>query len=373
MRGSWKLITIKGISVYLHWTFLILVSWIVVSNFMTGAAPTQYMWSLLLIAAVFVCVTLHELGHALVAKKFGIHTKNIILLPIGGVAAIEKIPDKPKQELAISIAGPLVNIVIAALLLLLLPPQAPFWKIREGIITLEGDHFLYNLFIVNLSLALFNLIPAFPMDGGRIFRALLSFKMTYVTATSIAAAVGKVIAFFFIGTGLLSFNPFLALIGLFIIVSARTEEYYLRLKALVKGIKLKELLMHDFNKLEGDMTVGEASSILLNNHNKYFVVMEGATPIGTINRMEIVKAVADMRDQEIISNLTTGNRKFLDGDCEVETVLEKLSGNNERIYPVMENNRFAGVINFQHIIEYLLLNKPHTGEYDRIKSLAGLL
>jgi predicted transcriptional regulator len=238
---------------------------------------------------------------------------------------------------------------------------------------MHGHDFLYNLRIVNIGLAVFNLIPAFPMDGGRILRALLGFKLNYIQATTIATNVGKIIAVIFIAAGILLINPFLPVIGIFIIFSAGAEEYYLRLKSLVKGIKLNEVLMYDYNALQTNMTVKEAANILMSNHSKYFVLMDGANPVGAINRLEIVKAISEMNYNEPLKKLITKKLDYLNGNQEVETVLEKLAHNDERIFPVMENNQFMGVINLNHIIEYLLLNKVETKEHDRIKSLVGLL
>jgi len=373
MRGAYKLLSIRGINISVHWTFLLLIGWVLLVNASKGNNVEYLSWSVLFILAVFACVTLHELGHALMAARFGIKAKNIVLLPIGGIASIEKFPENPRQELAISIAGPVVNIIIASLLWLILLPNTSFLETPQDISIMHGHDFLYNLRIVNIGLAVFNLIPAFPMDGGRILRALLGFKLNYIQATSIATNVGKFIAVIFIAAGILLINPFLPVIGIFIIFSASAEEYYLRLKSLAKGIKLNEVLMYDYNALQANMTVKEAANILMSNHSKYFVLMDGARPAGTINRLEIVKAISEMNYNEPLKKLATKELEYLNGNQEVETVLEKLAHNDERIFPVMENDQFIGVVNLNHIIEYLLLNKVDSKEYDRVKSLVGLL
>jgi|RhiMetdeSRZDD1v2_1073273.scaffolds.fasta_scaffold12365_3 Zn-dependent protease len=373
MRGAYKLLSIRGINIFIHWTFLLLIGWVLLVNGSMGNNIEQLTWSVLFIVAVFACVTLHELGHALMAARFGIKAKNIVLLPIGGIASIEKFPDNPRQELAISIAGPVVNIIIACLLWLILLPHTSFMETPQDISIMHGHDFIYNLRIVNIGLAVFNLIPAFPMDGGRILRALLGFKLNYIQATTIATTVGKIIAVIFIVLGILFINPFLPVIGIFIIFSAGAEEHYLRLKSLVKGVKLNEVLMYDYNSLQANMTVQEAANVLNSNHSKYFVLMDGANPIGAINRLEIVKAIAEMNYNEPLRKLVKVKLEYLNGNNEVETVLEKLAHNDEHIYPVMDNSHFLGVVNLNHIIEYLLLNKVDTKEYGRIKSLVGLL
>jgi len=372
MRGSYKILTIRGISIQIHWTFLLLIGWVILVNANAGNNVEQLSWSLIFLLAVFVCITLHELGHALMAARFGIQAKEIVLLPIGGIASIEKFPDNPRQELAISIAGPLVNIGIAGLLWLLIP-NIPLISNQPHMTIMHGHDFLYNLRLVNVILAIFNLIPAFPLDGGRILRALLGLKLNYIQATTIAATVGKVIAILFIASGIVLINPVLPAIGVFIIFSAGAEEYYLRLKSLVKGIKLNEVLMYDYNSLQANMTVQEASNVLNSNHSKYFILMDGINPVSSIKRMEIIKALAEMNYNEPVKNLVREHIECLNGDKEIDTVLEKLAKNDERIFPVMDNSHFIGVVNLNHIIEYLLLNRVNTKEYPRIRSLAGLL
>lgn len=373
MRGASRILRIWGISIYIHWTFLLLIGWVILINGRMGNNIEQLSWSFLFLTAVFACVTLHELGHALMAARFGIKAKEIVLLPIGGTASIEKFPDNPRQELLISIAGPLVNIVIAVLIWSFEPAGTAFFERPQNVSIMHGPDFMYNLRMVNIGLVIFNLIPAFPLDGGRLLRALLGFKLNYIQATTIAAAIGRVIAVAFIALGIVFINPVLAAIGVFIVLSAGTEEYYLRLKSLVKGIRLNEVLMYDYNSLQANTTVQEAAGILESNHSKYFVLMDGFQPVGAINRLEIVKAIADMKYKEPLKNLVNEELEFLNGRNEIETVLEKLAQNDERIFPVMDNSSFTGVVNLNHIIEYLLLHKANTKDYGRIKSLVGLL
>lgn len=373
MRGTFKILKVRDINVSVHWTFLFLVGWVVLVNFRLGNNIPDLGWSLIFIVAIFACIALHELGHALMASRYGIKAKNVVLLPIGGIASIEKFPGNPKQELMISLAGPLVNIAIAALLLPLIQPYTPFWEYRPGASITHGHDFFYNLHVANVGLVLFNLIPAFPLDGGRVLRALLGFRLNYVRATAIASYVGKLVAVSFIAIGILFSNFLLPLVGIFIIFSASMEEYYLRVRSLVKDMKLKEMLMYDYNSLQSNTTVKEAASVLMNNHGKYFVVMDGASPVGSINRMEIIKAIAEKNYDEPVGKLVRKELTYLDSEQPVETVLEKLADNDERIYPVMDHNQFAGVINFNHIIEYLLIHKADSKEYDRVKSLTGLL
>lgn len=373
MRGSIKILSVRGINLFIHWTFLLLIGWVLLVNAQSGNNIEQLSWSILFVIAVFASVALHEFGHAVTAMEYGIQAKNIILLPIGGVASIEKFPANPRQELLISISGPLINLSLAGLLKILFPAQTvmpdEYWQVSIK----HGHDFILNLFIANIGLALFNLIPAFPLDGGRILRALLAFKLNYIRATAIANVIGKIIAAAFIGLGIVLLNPLLPVAGIFIMFAAGTEEYYLRIRSLVKGIKLKEVMMYDYNSLQHHLTIKEAANVLLNNHSKYFVLMDGDVPAGSINRMEIVSAMAEMKYDLVLKDLKTEALPSLDGDKEVDAVLEKLALNDEKIYPVMVKGHFAGVVNLNHIIEYMLLHKANTNDYKRVKSFAVLL
>ena len=212
MKGSLRVGTIAGIGVFIHWTFVLIIFYL---NFTSARASHDIQWSVLFVLSIFATVLLHELGHALAAKRYGIGTKDITLLPIGGVARLERFPEKPGQELVVAIAGPAVNIVLA-LITALITSFPDMHEMDEFLAPgVNPDNFLVNFFFVNLWLALFNMIPAFPMDGGRVLRALLSFRLQRHVATRIAALTGQVIAVLFVVGGFF-INPFLVLIGIFI-------------------------------------------------------------------------------------------------------------------------------------------------------------
>lgn len=372
-HDSLKLLTVKKVTIFMHWTLLLLVGWVLIANTYTGMKPALILWSLLFLAAVIGSLLLHEMAHAFVGGLYGLNARSLILLPVGGVASIERLPGTPQQELAISIAGPLMNVVLAMVLSIFIPLDQPYWHIKPYTGVITADNFVYSLFVVNLLLALVNLIPAFPMDGGRMLRALLGIKLNYIKATTVVAVVGKGVAWVLVIIALLSFNAFFLLIGLFLLLFAGTEEYYFQIKAMVKDVKVKDVVMYDYNQLPAIMTVGEVINVLVSNHAKHFIVMDGGMPAGIINRVEIVKAVAEMKYDETIRNLMQEELKFYNGETDVEKVLDELAYHPDRIYPVLEHKVFAGVISFQHIIEYLLIQKGSTQEYGKVKSLAGLL
>src|SRR3989442_4967754 len=239
MRWSIKIARIAGIDVRIHITFLLFLTWIGFTYYQVGGSAAA-VDGVLFILALFGCVLLHEFGHALAARAFGIRTPDITLLPIGGVARIQRMPDKPWQELVVAIAGPLVNVVIAAALIFVVHRSAELEQLQY----LESPRIelLSKLASVNVMLVLFNLIPAFPMDGGRILRALLALALPYSRATQIAASVGQALAFGFGLVGLFA-NPMLILIAFFIFLAAQQEAVLARMKDFTLGVPVSEAMV----------------------------------------------------------------------------------------------------------------------------------
>ena len=220
MLPSWKLGRPFGIPLYIHWTFWLLPLWVVYETGRLGGV--QLALNLAVLVALFGCVLLHELGHALTARAYGIGTRSITLYPIGGVARLNRLADRPAQELWITLAGPAVNLAIATILAAVLLAVFAF---DPGLVSgsLAG-HFLFALLILNVLMVLFNLLPAFPMDGGRVLRALLAMGLGQLRATRIAVNVGVVVAVLMgIGGLLLLHNPFLMVIALFVFVAGQAE------------------------------------------------------------------------------------------------------------------------------------------------------
>ncbi|HTQ09758.1 MAG TPA: site-2 protease family protein, partial [Fimbriimonadaceae bacterium] len=249
MKWSFRIGRIAGIPLYIHATFLILVAWVAIMEYASHANPAATADSIALIALVFVIVVLHELGHALAARRYGIETQDITLLPIGGLARLRRIPEDPRQELVVAFAGPLVNVVLAASLFLGICIAAGPREVLRGALT--GGDLMAQLVWVNVLLAVFNLIPAFPMDGGRVFRALLAFHMDRVRATEIAVSVGHLCAFVFGAIGLLLlFNPFLVFIAFFVWIGADAELQHVRMHATLSGVKVGDVMTRRFESVE---------------------------------------------------------------------------------------------------------------------------
>ena len=214
--GSLKLGRIAGIEVSLHWTLLLLVAFVALN-----APAGGVLWQVTLVTALFGCVLLHELGHALAARQFGIGTHGITLLLFGGIATLERMPRRPQQELWIAVAGPLVNVVISGALLILMGPISDFTA--AGLISTSVSVWVQHLMIANIGLVMFNMLPAFPMDGGRVFRAVMAFRLPYLKATQLAATVGKALAFGLALIGLVSGQFMLIIVAAFVVIAGSAE------------------------------------------------------------------------------------------------------------------------------------------------------
>lgn len=357
MKGALHLGRIAGIKIEVHWTFTLLLIWVVYLDIQRGGNLSSALLNITLVLLLFLCVVLHELGHALTARKFDIGTKQITLLPIGGVASLEKMPEKPQQELLVALAGPAVNLIIAMFLLLLVPLRTYLGMDAANLEALLSapslSTLLIYLLIANIMLVAFNLIPAFPMDGGRVLRALLAFKMSRTKATEIAATLGQTLAIVFFVLGLL-LNPFLVLIALFIFIGAYGENQMVKQTSLLEGHLVKDAMLTNITLVRPDNTMNDIVDLLLAGTEKDFVVMDGEVIMGVLYHKEIIN-----RSKE--RNLPV--RQFMRTDFtvmrengELKEFFEIVSKKKQRFFPVvnMENN-LVGAIDMTNVSEFLLL------------------
>jgi Zn-dependent protease len=353
MKYSLYLGRISGIKISVHWTFLILILWIVFANMRTGSDAKEIFWAIGFVLAIFACVILHELGHALMAQRFKIKTREISILPIGGVAQLESVPEKPKEELLVALAGPAVNVIIAGILY-------PFVSMNEDIGELQSlsrvgpRNFMISLMSVNLWLALFNLIPAFPMDGGRVLRALLAFNLTHAKATNIAASVGQVLAMVFVFFGFFT-NPFLIFIGFFIFLGAQSEAIYARSKFMLQGYKVSDVSMHEIPTISYDASVSDAASKLLNSQNKNFVVTRQGEPVGTLSRDQIIKALGERGSNVSVHEIMDHDLVILNPDMPLEEAWQLLQQNRKPLMLVMADRALSGVVDDENMAEFILI------------------
>ena len=357
MKGSFKLGKVAGIGLFIHWTFSFLLLFIIYSNYKAGHDAKQIMWSILFILSIFVTVLMHELGHALAAKKYNINTKDITLLPIGGLARLEKIPEKPSEELVVAFAGPLVNIALAGIIgLFITIPNNPEVLIAQLSGGINSSNFLLNFFLVNFWLALFNLIPAFPMDGGRVLRALLAYKLERNLATKIAARIGQFIATGFIILGIF-INPFLIVIGIFVIMAAQIETNYTESKYRLKGYKVRDVVMTKYLTIESDETLAKAVKLLLDSQSRDFLVTQNSQPIGTLNRDGIIKALSEKGDNVTISSIMNTTLISLEADSLLEDAFELIYKNKSSLLLVVENGKLIGTLDTENLLEFILIRE----------------
>jgi len=356
MKGVLSLGRISGIKIEVHWTFTLILLWVVFLDLQSGGNAKSSLLNLALILVLFFCVVLHELGHALTAKKFKIQTQKITLLPIGGVASLDKIPEDPKQELFVAIAGPAVNVVIAIFLTLVIPIKRYFElqpdEIERLLSTVSFQNFLFYVFIANIMLVVFNLIPAFPMDGGRVLRALLAFKLPRVKATNIAANVGQVFAVIFFMLGLL-YNPFLVLIALFIFIGAYAENKMVQQISILKGHTVKEAMLTNITLLNPENTIQEVVDILLAGTEKDFVVVTDDKIVGILYQKEIIKHVKNR--SLLVNDIMQRSFKTIDSSGEIKDIFGLINKEKLSFFPVTSNKKLIGAIDMRNIGEFILI------------------
>lgn len=354
MKWSLYLGKYSGIKVFIHWTFSLLLLWIAISDVRSGQTNVQIGWTMLFILAVFLCVTLHEFGHALMAKRFNFKTKYITLLPIGGLAQMEKLPDDPKQELLVAIAGPMVNVVLAIILGFVV---SDFSMEVENLMTIGSHNFLVYLVTVNIVLAVFNMIPAFPMDGGRVLRALLSFKFKREKATQIAASLGQFIAILFVFLGLF-YNPFLVLIGIFIFLGAQAENSMVQTQSVLKGFTVKDVMMTDFSKLQASDPLSKATQSLLDSQNTDFVIMDDNDQfVGILSRNELIQGISLLGVEAPIAGALPDTYISLTADQALEEVFPNMKVKGQGLLPVMNGQQLIGVVNSENVMEFILIRE----------------
>ena len=357
MKGSLKLGKIAGIGLFVHWTFSLLILFIVYTNYKAGQNSIQILWSVLFILCIFLTVFMHELGHALTAKKFGIKTKDITLLPIGGVAQLERLPEKPSEELMVAFAGPMVNIVLALITSLFINlPNTSEEMVSQLDNGVNAGNFFLNFYLVNIILAFFNLIPAFPMDGGRVLRALLSYKLERHQATKIAARIGQALAIGFVLLGFYS-NPFLIFIGIFVFMGAQIESEYTESKYMLKGYKVRDVLMKQYPTIDYNETLETAVKLMLDSQNKHFLVTENGIPMGTLNREQIIAALAKKEGETKLSSIMDRELILLQADNLLEDVFELVYKNKSTLMLVIDDNQLIGTLDTENLLEFILINE----------------
>lgn len=359
LRGSTAIATIAGIPIRVHWTFAALLLWIFASGAMHGGTIASGAVSAAFTVGVFGCVVLHELGHALAARRYGVHTRDITLLPIGGVATLERIPENPLQEFVIAVAGPLVNVVIAASLF-----TGLIWREgMEALLAVEKpgfhiDHFLAALAAVNVWLVFFNMIPAFPMDGGRVLRAILAAGLGRARATRVAATVGQGLAVVMAVVGVFV-SPMLILVALFVWMSAGAEAREAERQSLVAGLPVSAAMLTQFRALAPNDSLGAAAHEIMTGTQRDFPVTatgeREADLLGVLTRDDLVSALRRQGAEAFVVDAMRRDVPIVQATDPLGRAIESMRSNRCSAMPVMRENRLVGLITSESIAELVAL------------------
>lgn len=353
MKAAWKIGRIAGVEIHLHATFPLLLVWLATAQYLQSGQWRDVVVSLAFTILLFGIIVLHELGHALTARRFGIRTRDITLLPIGGVARLERMPERPRQEMLVALAGPAVNLVLAALF----AGATLLFSGADDLLhpDLVKAGFLARLTWMNVLLAAFNLLPAFPMDGGRVLRALLALRFDYVHATNLAARVGQIFA---VGLGLLGLlaNPFLVLIAVFVWIGAAQEAEATQLKSTLAGLPVESVMMTEFHALAPEDTLQRAVDHVLASRQLDFPVLEGDHLVGMLSRADLLTTLArDGADAPVGEAM---QRKYATARTNenLERVINRL-GEDGHVHAlaVMRDGQLAGLLTLENLGNYLLV------------------
>lgn len=343
-----------GIDVYVHATFPFLLLWIGIIYWNITQSWQGVLSGIGFVLTLFICVVLHEFGHALTARRFGYKTRNITLLPIGGVASFETLPEDPREEIIVALAGPAVNVVIALGLYLWIRLNDLPLNIEQ--LELEKGFSLGALMMVNITLVLFNLLPAFPMDGGRVFRALLSFNRPRYEATHLAAKTGQALAF---GLGLLGlfFNPFMVIIALFIWMGAKSESNMEFLKAMLSGQTIEHTMLTDFSVLSPTSHLSRAVELTLAGSQKSFPIVENGKLIGVLSQSQLLKGLSEDGPAALVGRFAQGDIAQCQRFDSLEKVFDLFLKKPTQMVAVNEGSRLVGILDLENIMEFINFKK----------------
>ncbi len=356
MNWSFRIAQVFGIDIKVHVTFfLILILGAVQWGGPAGLPGAVF--GVLLMLLLFTCVTLHELGHSVVALRYGIPVREIILLPLGGVALIGRNPEKPLHELLIAIAGPLVNVAIA-LILLLVTGLAVGLQVLDGRGLLDGlqmtpslSTLLVWLIAANVSLVLFNLIPAFPLDGGRVLRAFLAMRLGYPRATAIASSIGQLAAIALGVIGLLSGNLILALIAVFIFTGAGQENSEAKARTVLDTLKVEDA----YNRHALSLAIGDRMSKvvghILTSYQPDFAVMQGDRLLGIVTRDDVLRALNSESGDLYVTQIMQREVVRVAAGQSLQEVRGVMGEKGARTVAVYDNDRFLGLVSLEDIAE----------------------
>ena len=358
MGWSFRLFDVGGTAVRVHVTFFLLLAWIAAIHWARGGAA-EAIDGIVFILALFACVVLHEFGHVFAARRYGIKTSDVTLLPIGGVASLERMPEKPSQEIVVALAGPAVNIVIALVLMFVLGARfdlSQMAQLEQAQSTLTG-----RIAAANMMLFAFNLIPAFPMDGGRVLRAILAIWMGYTRATRTAASIGQVLAVIFGFLGLFG-NPLLVLVAIFIFLAASGEAGYVQAREYTRGYLAGHTMITSFQSLGPLATADDAAALLLRTTQQEIPVVDGAGTLrGVVRREALIDALRDKGGSTPVIEIMDRDVPTVPENACLDNVFQQMQQSRARVIAVVDpSKRFVGYITPDNLTELVMIQSSRS-------------
>ncbi|MEO6742372.1 MAG: site-2 protease family protein [Chthoniobacteraceae bacterium] len=351
---------IAGTEIRIHLTFFLLLAWLGAAGYQSGGLR-EALNVVLLVCLVFLCVLLHEFGHAFAARRCGIRTPDITLFPFGGVARVERMPENPRQEIFIALAGPAVNVVIAGVLWIALAVAGH--TVRPEPMG-QADSLAIEILSVNVMLLLFNLIPAFPMDGGRVLRALLAMRLGHARATRIAAQIGQAIAVALGFIGSFGFsalkigpNPMLILVAFFVFMAAANEAGAAQMQSVTRGLSVAEAMVTGFKALPRNASLGEAADVLLHTSQHEFPVIDpDGTLRGIFTRSELVAALRESGPEAPVLDVMRRDFPIVHPRTPFDEAFQMMQESGTTVLPVTDDEGLlVGLFTMENIGEMLMV------------------
>jgi Zn-dependent protease/CBS domain-containing protein len=370
MRWSLSPGSIGGTAIRIHVTFLLFLIWLGASYYRQGGAEAAWHGTVFFLL-FFLCVLLHELGHVFAAQRYGVRTRDVTLWPFGGISSMEQMPEKPAQELVVALAGPAVNVVIAAAILLWLGSRLHpenLAKIDDPAVSLA-----VKLAGANIVLVLFNMIPAFPMDGGRVLRDLLAIKIGNARATEVAAAIGKGFAVVFGILGIF-YNPMLIVIALFVFLAASGEAAHDQLRAVAQGALVSDAMINAFQSLPTTATVNDAVDALIRTTQTEFPIVDGAGRLhGVLNRDAMIKALKERGPETPVLDVMQADVPTVQAHAKLETALRLLTQKGSSVVGVTDaERRLVGLLTVENVGEMMMVHSAADTYFDAEAQRAGM-
>jgi Zn-dependent protease/CBS domain-containing protein len=354
MGWSLTLGRIAGTAIRIHVTFLLLLVWIGFIYYRQGG-PGAALEGVVFVALLFFCVLLHELGHVFAAKRYGINTSDVTLWFFGGIASLERISERPIEEFVIAIAGPLVNVAIAAVLILFLGARFDpddLSRMQDPAVSMVAKLAAANIFLV-----LFNLIPAFPMDGGRVLRSLLAIRLGHARATQVAAVVGQAFAVAFGVFGIVTGNVTLIVIAVFVFLAASGEASYAQLRAVTRGALVADAMITKFQTLGTQATVNDAVEALIRTTQREFPVVDGSGRLrGVLTRDAMIKALKEAGPDTPVLNVMEADVPTISARASLDAAVRALTEAGKPVVGVTDaQGRIIGMLTAENLGEMMLI------------------